>query len=185
VRHKCIDCPDWDYCGDCVKLALSEHAGHRFAPIYEALSEPPRFAYSTVHEGICCDGPLCTSNPNATYISGVRYECAVCPDTDFCGCCEAHPSNPHNKTHPLIKFKTAVRHALVSTMGYEDNGSEMPTMGDGYDFRRPVAKAPEPTMSSPRPVVSVEPSEPRVAMKKEDVKKTIKLLKQRIAVELD
>lgn len=179
IRHKCLDCPDWDYCSECVAEASTEHVGHRFAPIYEPLSEPLRFTYRTVHEGICCDGPLCESNPIVTYITGVRYKCAVCPDTDFCAACEAHPSNTHNKTHPLIKFRTAVRHALVSTTGVDRNGKEMPLMGDAPAIpstrlsSKPTSRR-EPTMSSPRSVVNVEPSEP-ASVKEEVVEKTNEL----------
>lgn len=50
-----------------------------------------------------------------SYIEGTRYKCAVCHDTDFCQNCEAHPSNKHNHTHPLIKFKTPVRNVSVTT----------------------------------------------------------------------
>lgn len=164
IRHKCLDCPDWDYCNDCMPSALVEHAGHRFAPLYEPLPEPFRFRNRTIHQGICCDGPLCGSNSIVTYISGVRYKCAVCPDTDFCGACEAHPSNTHNKTHPLIKFKTAVRQAVVSTSGFDPSGVAMPAMGD---WPAKTTQSPKPTLSSPRAVVNVEPLEPVVTKETE------------------
>lgn len=109
---------------------------------------------------------MCASPMDVTYITGVRYKCAVCPDTDFCGACEAHPKNTHNKTHPLIKFKTAVRHAAVSTSGFDPQGAEMPLMGDAAS--KP-AQSRKPTISSPRAVVSVEPSEPAVSEKTEQV----------------
>jgi hypothetical protein len=32
VRHKCLDCPDWDYCSDCLKNAEFIHPHHRFMP---------------------------------------------------------------------------------------------------------------------------------------------------------
>lgn len=169
IRHKCLDCPDWDYCNDCISKSQEEHAGHRFAPLYEPLPEPSRFRNRTIHQGICCDGPVCATNPVVTYISGVRYKCAVCPDTDFCSTCEAHPRNTHNKTHPLIKFKTAVRQATVSTFGVDSEGADMPLMGDTAPKVGPSRK---PTISSPRAVVSVEPSEPTVTEKTEQVAET-------------
>jgi len=86
------------------------------------------------HHGIYCDGPLCNNKGGiSTYIQGDRYKCAVCHDTDFCASCEASPTNSHNKTHPLIKFKTPVRNVSVTTVGDHDNGQVMPVMGD----RRP------------------------------------------------
>ncbi|KAI2638989.1 hypothetical protein GGS26DRAFT_369387 [Hypomontagnella submonticulosa] len=135
IRHKCLDCPDWDYCSECVQNANFIHPGHRFVAIYEPLphiQHPVRPVYSrATHFGICCDGPLCSaSRGDPKYIVGVRYKCAVCHDTDFCANCEASPSNTHNKTHPLIKFKTPVRHVSVTTTGEHEDGHRLPTMGD-------------------------------------------------------
>jgi next-to-BRCA1 protein 1 len=130
VRHKCLDCPDWDYCSDCIPNSTFIHPRHRFVPIYEPISEIHLQNYFTKvrHHGIYCDGPLCSSK--SSHIVGDRFKCAVCHDTDFCGSCEASPSNLHNKTHPLIKFKTPVRNVSVTTMGDHDNGAPLPVMGD-------------------------------------------------------
>ncbi|KAI1662694.1 hypothetical protein F4813DRAFT_384275 [Daldinia decipiens] len=132
VRHKCLDCPDWDYCSECVKNAEFIHPNHRFVTIYEPLTDRTfRPTMRGTHYGICCDGPLCSaSRVRSRYIVGVRYKCAVCHDTDFCANCEASPSNTHNKTHPLIKFKTPVRHVSVTTTGEHEDGQRLPTMGD-------------------------------------------------------
>ncbi|CAK7225995.1 hypothetical protein SEUCBS140593_006092 [Sporothrix eucalyptigena] len=135
VRHKCSDCPDWDYCSDCVMNAHYIHPDHRFIPIYEPLPEPPLTQTSgtvrVVHTGIYCDGPHCAASGRSELpIRGDRYKCAVCNNKDFCATCEASPSNNHNKTHPLIKFRTPVRHVSVTTTGEHDNGRRMPTMGD-------------------------------------------------------
>ena len=80
------------------------------------------------HQGIYCDGELC--HGKTTYIVGDRYKCTVCHDTDFCASCEALPLNKHNRTHPLIKFKTPVRNVTVSTFGGKADGSSMVAMGD-------------------------------------------------------
>lgn len=127
VRHKCLSCPDWDYCAECVKNARTSHPGHRFMPLHEAL---PLASHRTsvTHYGINCDGPLCKET--RTYIKGDRYKCAVCHDTDFCAKCEALPLNRHNRTHPLIKFKSPVRNVSVTTLGEKENGEVMCTMGD-------------------------------------------------------
>lgn len=132
IRHKCLDCPDWDYCSECAKDASFIHPNHRFVTIYDPLTDRSVRATSrSVHPGICCDGPLCSaSRGNSKYIVGVRYKCAVCHDTDFCANCEASPSNTHNKTHPLIKFKTPVRHVSVTTNGEHEDGQPLPQMGD-------------------------------------------------------
>lgn len=127
VRHKCLNCPDWDFCGDCIKDAQNTHPRHRFAAIYEPIPEP--YGMSVRHFGIYCDGPLCADNANQSYITGIRYKCAVCHDTDFCGSCEANPNNSHNRTHPLIKFKTPVRNVSITTEN-EDVRGNMRYMGD-------------------------------------------------------
>ncbi|GAD92189.1 ZZ type zinc finger domain protein [Paecilomyces variotii No. 5] len=126
VRHKCLTCPDWDYCWECVKESPINHPGHRFVPIYGAIAEPS--TSQEVHY-VFCDGPLCKNKP-ATYITGVRYKCAVCHDTDFCAACEALPTNSHNRTHPLIKFKTPVRSVSVSTFGDDGGCGNVLKMGD-------------------------------------------------------
>ena len=95
--------------------------------MYKAIADPSE--RKERHYGIYCDGPLCSNARYRSYISGTRYKCAVCHDTDFCANCEAIPSNDHNKTHPLIKFKTPVRHVSVTTLGEEVQGGRV-TLGD-------------------------------------------------------
>jgi next-to-BRCA1 protein 1 len=161
IRHKCLDCPDWDYCSNCVKDVGSTHAKHRFVPIYEPLTDIQTVAAAQpVHVGICCDGPLCSANKSSpSYIRGTRYKCAVCNDLDFCATCEASPTLDHNKTHPLIKFRTPVRHVSVTTTGERPDGKRMPAMGDR---RASAAKAsprtPTISVNSIQTVVDVKPA---------------------------
>lgn len=54
----------------------------------------------------------------------------MCHDTDFCANCEALPSSYHNRTHPLIKFKSPVRNVSVTTFGEKENGDHSYTVGD-------------------------------------------------------
>ncbi|TEA17139.1 Next to BRCA1 gene 1 protein [Colletotrichum sidae] len=167
VRHKCLDCPDWDYCADCIVNSKFVHPNHRFVPIYEPLEEVRSRAVSrSVHFGICCDGPLCARAHNSpTYITGVRYKCTVCHDTDFCANCEASPANNHNKTHPLVKFKTPVRHVTVTTTGERGDGQRMQQMGD-RNVRRTSSRSTETTanasINTVQTVVDVKPTEPVV-----------------------
>lgn len=133
VRHKCLNCPDWDYCSQCLQSAKIIHPRHRFVPIYEPLTEP--LSSGCRHYGIYCDGPLCKDKENVSYIEGTRYKCAVCHDTDFCQNCEAHPSNKHNHTHPLIKFKTPVRNVSVTTMDEKVDNS-ITALGDRQSVSR-------------------------------------------------
>ncbi|KAM0333417.1 hypothetical protein ACHAQA_002078 [Verticillium albo-atrum] len=174
VRHKCLDCPDWDYCSECILNAKFVHANHRFVPVYEPLEEARVRCASTrqVHYGICCDGPLCSSGNNApTYITGTRYKCTVCHDTDFCANCEANPATQHNKTHPLVQFKTPVRHVTVTTTGEHGNGHTMPQLGDRSIHRTTSRSSDTKSMASVQTVVDVKPEEP-TPIKQEVVEKT-------------
>ncbi|KAK6209302.1 hypothetical protein LQW54_006407 [Pestalotiopsis sp. IQ-011] len=176
IRHKCLDCPDWDYCADCAQNAGFIHPNHRFAPIYEALPEPARAtSRSAVHNGICCDGPLCTSSQSgSTYIVGVRYKCAVCHDTDFCASCEASPANTHNKTHPLIKFKTPVRHVNVTTTGEHQDGHRLPVMGDrnvSAALPRRTSNRSTETVPSPSENIAVNPVQTVIDVKPTEIQK--------------
>lgn len=146
VRHKCLHCPDWDYCSDCVQNAQYIHPRHRFVPIYEPLAEP--INSGSRHYGIYCDGPLCKDKDNLSYIEGVRFKCAVCHDTDFCQNCEAHPSNKHNHTHPLIKFKTPVRSVSVTTVNDDKTGRTVARLGDRQPAGRSTSTETTPVASS-------------------------------------
>lgn len=183
VRHKCLDCPDWDYCATCIVNAKFIHPGHRFVPIYEPLGDVHESLQAqsnrVKHHGIYCDGPLCnspTSNNNNSYIVGDRYKCAVCHDTDFCAACEASPSNQHNKTHPLIKFKTMIRNVSVTTMGDHVDGQRMKVMGDR--LARNASKATE-TMqarsaNAATQVQTVADLQPTESVKTEETKPEVK-----------
>ncbi|KAL4783930.1 hypothetical protein BJX76DRAFT_348176 [Aspergillus varians] len=141
VRHKCLTCPDWDYCSECHLLASRTHSGHRFAPLYTAISEP--LQSNEVHYGVFCDGPLCKDKPRRGCITGVRYKCSVCHDTDFCAKCEVHPANSHNRTHPVVMLKTPVRSVTVSTVHENTFDKTTNSLGD-HSQRSTSTQAPAP-----------------------------------------
>ncbi|KAG9252069.1 ZZ type zinc finger domain-containing protein [Emericellopsis atlantica] len=140
IRHKCLDCPDWDFCNDCAPNADLIHPRHRFIPVYEPLKANHLTSCAStqsVHEGICCDGPFCSTGKGyPAYIRGIRYKCAVCHDVDFCASCEASPFLQHNKSHPLIKFSTPIRNVSVTTHD-ERNGQET-ILGDRIPVEQPT-----------------------------------------------
>ncbi|KAF2674526.1 hypothetical protein BT63DRAFT_408708 [Microthyrium microscopicum] len=154
VRHKCLTCPDWDFCSGCIVKASTAHPGHRFAPVYESIP-PEHFHYSPSHVGVFCDGPLC-KNKNA-YISGVRYKCAVCPDVDFCANCEAVPRLEHNRTHPLLKFRTPVRGCSITTLVGEEN------------LRQQAQQAEQASTTQIRTVAEVKPTDAPLKSLKEKI----------------
>ncbi|GAB1196068.1 hypothetical protein APSETT444_005334 [Aspergillus pseudonomiae] len=122
-------------CNACLK---ETHPGHRFAPIYEAISEPSQA--HEVHYGIFCDGPLCKNKAVPGYITGVRYKCSVCYDLDFCASCEALPTNTHNRTHPMVMLKTPVRNVTISTLQEDRFGGSTVALGD-HAQRSPSTQA--------------------------------------------
>ena len=149
IRHKCLDCPDWDYCNDCINTSRRSHPRHRFTAIYSPVGDAcPVFAR---HTGIYCDGPLCSKRGEQDFITGVRYKCAVCHDTDFCASCEALPANTHNRTHPLIKFKTPVKGVSISTENQSPDGS-MRMMGDRRSAPIPIPAATKTASTETTPV---------------------------------
>ncbi|KAH6899739.1 hypothetical protein B0T10DRAFT_394136 [Thelonectria olida] len=161
VRHKCLDCPDWDYCTECIKTKDIAHPAHRFVPVYEQL--PTVHKLSPVHVGICCDGPLCAGNEAyPAYIHGTRYKCAICNDRDYCANCQSCPLNTHNKTHPMIMFRTPVRSATIVTTDGERNGQPARVLGDRAAIRtHKVAEAAgSNTINRVRTNVDIKPTEP-------------------------
>ncbi|TBU25294.1 hypothetical protein BD311DRAFT_700421 [Dichomitus squalens] len=120
VRHKCLDCPDYDMCDECIStphLREQHHAQHQFFAIEkpgevvvhtvfsgDGEREPPRPAPVTprvniprsedvepvVHNAMC---DMCDSR-----IRGDRFKCLNCPDYDVCQSCykitpEQHPDH--------------------------------------------------------------------------------------------
>ncbi|KAM5430945.1 hypothetical protein McanMca71_003132 [Microsporum canis] len=128
ARYKCLDCPNWDVCAACIGDVKYTHPSHRFVPLFLPIA--PRTSHTEVHTGVYCNGAHCQDKMGQEYITGVRYKCVVCHDTDFCETCEAHPNSTHNNTHPLLKFKSAVKHVSVSAYGENDKGEVMERMGD-------------------------------------------------------
>ncbi|KIW07546.1 uncharacterized protein PV09_01505 [Verruconis gallopava] len=155
VRHKCLNCPDWDFCSECMKNASYIHPGHRFAPLYEPIPTP-RY-HKVRHVGIYCDGPLCENK--SVYIEGTRFKCAICHDTDFCASCEAHPSNKHNHTHPLIQFKTPVRNATITTVHEDQYGRSLAPKGDRPEPRAEPSKAPANAATQVQTIIDVKPAD--------------------------
>jgi len=178
VRHKCLDCPDWDLCSACHPSAHLIHSGHRFVPVYDPLellvASATSYTGKARHHGIYCDGPLCNSdNGIQSFIKGDRYKCAVCHDTDFCGNCEASPSNSHNRTHPLIKFKTPVRNVSVTTLGDHEDGQRMPIMGDRRCTRsRATETTPAQSTNAATQVQTVADLQPTEPVKVEETSAT-------------
>ncbi|RHZ77387.1 hypothetical protein Glove_180g23 [Diversispora epigaea] len=108
IRHKCINCPDFDLCNACILFSSTQHPNHTFVPIYRPGDPEIKIPDAAYHPGIRCDG--CGKS-----INGVRFKCGNCADFDFCGNCEASPNNKHDPNHVFIKFKRPVPSPISST----------------------------------------------------------------------
>ncbi|KAI9735803.1 MAG: hypothetical protein M1834_001268 [Cirrosporium novae-zelandiae] len=194
LRHKCLECPDYDLCANCKLSAPEIHPRHRFVCVTEVQNLETSHGPMPIHFGITCDGVLCKTKTLKRYIYGVRYKCAVCHDTDFCANCEASPLNRHNRTHPLIKFKTPVRNVSVTTLGDKVNGDETLVMGD--QMPKTKSKSTETVPAAPsanaatqvQTVAEVKPTEndPEQYRKSvADLREKIAILSQRLRNRLD
>ncbi|RIA80248.1 hypothetical protein C1645_792940 [Glomus cerebriforme] len=108
IRHKCINCPDFDLCSNCISLAPTQHPNHTFMPIHKPGEPEIKIPDAAFHPGIRCDG---CHKP----INGIRFKCGNCPDFDLCGNCEASPLKKHDPNHVFIKFKRPVPSPISST----------------------------------------------------------------------
>ncbi|GLB35809.1 hypothetical protein LshimejAT787_0300970 [Lyophyllum shimeji] len=122
VRHKCLDCPDYDLCTPCITSGSSERHNPRHQ--FFELAEPTRIVVHTVNQD---DGPapldpasFAPAAPladlpavhNATcdlcdsLIQGDRYKCTVCPDFDTCNSCFTITEEQHPE-HSFVKLSKA------------------------------------------------------------------------------
>ncbi|KAK9238329.1 hypothetical protein V1525DRAFT_425495 [Lipomyces kononenkoae] len=139
IRYKCVNCPDFDYCGSCFKSASTTHPGHSFVQIAHPSAY---FKVATdrraMHFGILCDGPLCKDSKHC--IVGDRYKCAICENYDLCENCEALPNHPHDVTHPMIKLKTPLRNLTVDALEKKPEQEVVDTEVDAMKVEEPDEK---------------------------------------------
>ncbi|CAL1694541.1 unnamed protein product [Somion occarium] len=131
VRHKCLDCPDFDLCESCVGFGgrVAHDPSHEFFEI----SEPGHVFVHTVFSGDGERDPSLPARPPATVnvpsseevngfsqpepvvhsatcnlcdsrIRGDRYKCLICPDYDTCGSCFTITPEQH-PNHGFVKIK--------------------------------------------------------------------------------
>ncbi|CAG8585045.1 5344_t:CDS:10 [Paraglomus occultum] len=107
TRHKCINCPDFDLCSNCIALASTQHPNHTFMQIQRPGEPEIKILDSAHHPGIKCDH--CNKQ-----ITGLRYKCGNCSDFDLCGNCEASPLNKHDETHVFLKIRRPTPNPIIS-----------------------------------------------------------------------
>src|ERR1700733_8227241 len=60
---------------------------------------------AVTHDGIYYDGSLYEDRLDNSFLIGVRYNCSVCSDMDFCVNFKDSLANKHDRTHTPIKIE--------------------------------------------------------------------------------
>ncbi|EKM61508.1 uncharacterized protein PHACADRAFT_112173 [Phanerochaete carnosa HHB-10118-sp] len=136
VRHKCVECADFDLCQSCISLASvrSQHkTRHHFFPIeypwdhnpFRAVAEElnTQTVEGVVHPATC-DG--CNQR-----IKGVRHKCLSCADFDFCSSCVGDPQKraAHNIAHAFFPIDTPYdKHAYFAARAKLETPSNEPVV---------------------------------------------------------
>ncbi|OMJ15164.1 Next to BRCA1 gene 1 protein [Smittium culicis] len=106
LRWKCIDCPDFDLCQNCKfnhSLINHGHPLYAIPPFYrDVIANRDDSGYEVV-----CN--LCEAT-----INGVRWNCNICEDIDFCSKCR-------NNSVPFHTNYNEIDHALQAS--YHSNGN--------------------------------------------------------------
>jgi len=100
VRYKCLTCPDYDTCSQCISITNEQHPNHTFVKVTESqMLAPKDLALRQKHRASC--------NECGSKIRGIRYKCMhpSCPDYDLCHKCEALPIAVHPANHPMLKMR--------------------------------------------------------------------------------
>lgn len=164
VRYKCLDCDDFDLCGDCEAqgFATEDHAAshtlikiksqnlnafglyERLAKLAEVRLEELAYPnYRAVHHRIFCDG--CGSNSKEP-LKGIRYKCLVCNDYYLCEKCEStgFTSEEHNSDHMMAKIKDPAYYFYSPSAISEINTRQHGFAGFKPRYSRPSYPPPPP-----------------------------------------
>ncbi|CAG7854061.1 SubName: Full=Uncharacterized protein {ECO:0000313/EMBL:CCA69588.1} [Serendipita indica DSM 11827] len=163
VRHKCLDCPDFDFCDTCMVDKVNEHnasvgnpeGGHEFIALHtpgrvlvhvrpmrapEPATPTPAAASTPVPE-VHPETPthvlhtaICDFCSNR--IAGNRFKCLKCPDFDACQSCF---DNVAKEQHPFHAFvKVANLGDVIYRRGLRADTSIATAFANGH---RPVHRA--------------------------------------------
>ena len=125
VRHKCIECPDFDLCEQCVSSVSTRSLhqfGHHFFPIefpwdHEAFRVASEMVPKTFHLASC--------NACGQQIAGIRHRCLVCDDFDFCNECLGDPEKRfgHDLSHSFFPITQQSERAAFDSIRVRMNAA--------------------------------------------------------------
>lgn len=97
VRHKCVECADYDLCSACFEKMGHEHGPQHSFYCLTGSSAKKTENEPAIHRAVCdkCD--------DGKRIAGARYKCLVCNDFDMCEACFNSPDS-HNSTHSFVRL---------------------------------------------------------------------------------
>ncbi|PCH34161.1 hypothetical protein WOLCODRAFT_160653 [Wolfiporia cocos MD-104 SS10] len=138
IRHKCLDCPDYDMCTECISKPGTREAhgvSHQFFEILRndevivhtvltgndertpaetapasRSTAPPSNSREVVSASHCARCNLCDS-----LIYGDRYKCLNCPDFDTCSACFQITTEQHPR-HGFVKISIPEQLILRDSM---------------------------------------------------------------------
>ncbi|KAI0094476.1 hypothetical protein BDY19DRAFT_1044297 [Irpex rosettiformis] len=162
VRHKCLDCPDFDFCDECLETGRREHFhGHQFFPI----TKPGDVVVHTVHDDalpmwvrediaprrpqnandLPVEPQVHAANCNLcdSRIRGDRYKCLNCPNFDVCAACfsitrDQHPEHGFVKVteDDSLHLRGSLRDGIVHNAAC--NECHQPIRGTRYKCMHPL-----------------------------------------------
>lgn len=99
VRHKCVECSDYDLCSLCF-----EQMGHTHDPdhVFYCLTGTTKKAENNVTEKPVHHAS-CDKCGDGRRIEGSRYKCLDCDDFDMCETCFKTPES-HNPAHSFVRL---------------------------------------------------------------------------------
>jgi len=176
IRYKCLDCPDFDFCSECMVSARDSHAPHDFILIerpgkcpyaHEESKEESKTEEKPKEEAKTEEKPKEEVKPEEPVhwavcdncderIRGIRHKCNQCKDYDLCSGCISHAPNIH-RDHTFYPIEKPVPHWFKCVVPETAPVVVEPVVEESAPaVEEPVVEAPVP-VEAPAPVVDEAP----------------------------